>query len=126
MTGVGGDDAPPGTKPTLRVLSFYEQGSHISSACYNDDRNEVIFEEAAVHNETDTERIMQGMLLENKVATDAPLSSQTASQHAMAMIPYQLLKSLAFEPQKCRTVIGSLLTYLRNMVFTLKRNFPSP
>ena len=84
------DEAPPDTKPTLCVLSFYEQGSLIAFACYNEDENEVTFEEAAAHNGTDTERIVQGVLLENKVVADAPLSSQTASQRATANSRFEL------------------------------------
>ena len=169
----GGDEAPPDTEPALRVLSFYEQGSNIAFACYNEDLNEIVFEDAAAHNGTDTERIVQSVLLEtrpnlilvgNKVVANAPLleclttmpfgeegvaattaadvhenehgnndgqggnNGQQSQQNQMGQsgngavndsqqrdgtttsrgrpnIPYQLLKSSAFEPRQCKSVI---------------------
>ncbi|KAL7541611.1 hypothetical protein ACHAXR_013352 [Thalassiosira sp. AJA248-18] len=172
--GGGGDDAPPDTEPALRVLSFYEQGSRIAFACYSEDVNEIVFEDAVAHNGADTERIVQGVLLEtrpnlilvgNKVVANAPLleclttmplgseednvtnnhnrgqqgteegqqaqataqpestqtadASQTSSPRGVT-IPYQLLKSSAFEPRQCRSVI---LHKLR--VLTLMRQRPT-
>lgn len=169
-------DAPPDTEPALRVLSFYEQGSRIAFACYTEDENEIIFEDASAHNGTDTERVIQGVLLEtrpnlilvgNKVVANAPLleclttmplgaedengngrgqrnegtesdnnggeraqqqqesgqadnASQTESQRTT--IPYQLLKSSAFEPRQCRSVILHKLRVLTLMRRTMTEN----
>lgn len=175
----GGDEAPPDTEPALRVLSFYEQGSRIAFACYNEDTNEIIWEDSAAHNGNDTERIVQSVLLEtrpnlilvgNKVVANAPLleclttmplgsddggvatatsnnnndnqrgteqqqgqseaaadnEGETSQQQSSTTphgvtIPYQLLKSSAFEPRQCRSVI---LHKLR--VLTLMRQQQQP
>ena len=153
----GGGEAPPDTEPALRVLSFYEQGSRIAFACYNEGENEIIFEDAHAHNGMDTESIVQGVLLETKpnlilvgsrivanapllecltsmpVGVDdgngaenqtAPLQPQAAGQSETGQtdtatrttaIPYQLLKSAAFEPRACRSVILHKLRVLTLM-----------
>eukprot|EP00985_Skeletonema_marinoi_P025520 scaffold18870_cov66-Skeletonema_marinoi.AAC.1 len=154
--------APPDTEPALRVLSFFEQGSRIAFACYNEEENEIVFEDECAHSGVDTERICRSVLLatrpnlilvSNKVLTNAPLleclttmplggdggddgsntnaanaragvaasqsetvaeeqaagagTSQNTTRTAAATTtnPYQLLKSSAFEPRSCRSVI---------------------
>eukprot|EP00986_Skeletonema_menzelii_P002403 scaffold650_cov140-Skeletonema_menzelii.AAC.2 len=76
------DGAPPDTEPALRVLSFFEQGSRIAFACYNEEENEIVFEDECAHNGADTERICRSVLVatrpnlilvSNKVLTNAPL-----------------------------------------------------
>ena len=156
---VGGTDVgaapPPDTEPALRVLSFYEHGPRIAFACYAEDDNEIVFEDARAHTGEDTERIMRGVLLQtrpnlilvsNKVVANAPLleclttryhddgigdgevrgggseqvrdgAAPRAASATGGSIPYQLLKSSAFEPRQCRSVI---LNQLR--VLTLMRN----
>ena len=177
------DAAPPDTEPALRVLSFYEQGSRISFACYSEDENEIIFEDAAAHSGVDTERIVKGVLLEtrpnlilvgNKVVGNAPLlecltsmplgdsaegdggggrrtrdgnnnaaaggggnangeggegdqqvssdeqgtaqsQSGARTDASRRTIPYQLLKSSAFEPRQCRSVILNKLRVMTLM-----------
>jgi len=147
-----GNAAPPNTEPALRVLSFYEHGSHISFAFYSEDENEIVFEDATAHSGEETERIVQSVLLEtrpnlvlvgNKVVANTPLleclttmpimvdgNSSGRERHDLEQsndtapsttnIPYQLLKSSAFEPRQCRSAI---LHKLR--VLTLMRNHPS-
>jgi hypothetical protein len=152
-----GNAAAPNTEPALRVLSFYEHGSHISFAFYSEDENEIVFEDATAHSGEGTERIVQSVLLEtrpnlvlvgNKVVANTPLleclttmpimvdgdSSATNGMHQLndaarnsagtattsSSIPYQLLKSSAFEPRQCRSAI---LYKLR--VLTLMRNHSS-
>ena len=79
---VGAAAAPPDTEPALRVLSFYEHGPRIAFACYAEDDNEIVFEDARAHTGEDTERIIRGVLLQtrpnlilvsNKVVANAPL-----------------------------------------------------
>ena len=167
-------EAPPDTEPALRVLSFYEQGSKLAFACYNEDENEIVFEDTSAHNGLDTERIVQNVLLEtrpnlilvgNKVVANAPLleclttmpvvlgdsnnnndgNGDTNNQgrrrgegaendneqqqqrqqqqtedsrqrdNSSSTIPYQLLKSSAFQPQQCRSVILHKLRVLTLM-----------
>ena len=163
------NEAPPDTEPALRVLSFYEQGSRIAFACYNEEENEIVFEDECAHNGADTERIVRGVLVatrpnlilvSNKVLANAPLlecltsmplgndgrgdalnnaviadsaaqgqtetgdgregatggagNSQTNTR-TRATIPYQLLKSSAFEPRSCRGVILQKLRVLTLM-----------
>ena len=145
--GAGLDEAPPDTNAALRVLAVYEQGSSISFACYNEESNEIIFEDARSSSGIDTERIVGAVLNEtrpnlilvsNKVIANAPLleclttmpvgeegrstarrrgdgNAETKSedeqqiqqqqQPAAESIPYQLLKSSAFEPRQCKSVI---------------------
>jgi hypothetical protein len=154
-TDVGAAAAPPDTEPALRVLSFYEHGPRIAFACYAEDDNEIVFEDARAHTGEDTERIIRGVLLQtrpnlilvsNKVVANAPLleclttryhddgigdcevrgggseqvrdgAAPRAASATGGRIPYQLLKSSAFEPRQCRSVI---LNQLR--VLTLMRN----
>jgi len=152
-------EAPPDTEPALRVLSFYEQGTKISFACYNEDTNEIIFEDTTANNGNDTERVIQNVLLEtrpnlilvgNKVVANVPLldcltaipptgeggnsgnengegdagnNNQQQAGNAQQQnttttnnnIPYQLLKSSAFEPRQCRSVILHKLRVLTLM-----------
>ena len=174
----GDGAAPDDTEPALRVLSFFEQGSRIAFACYNEEDNEIVFEDECANSGADTERIVRGVLVAtrpnlilvaNKVLTNAPLleclttmplgrvdggdsntttaegtaaaagegnSSVSAEQQQGAdtsqnqnnsnnnstrteTIPYQLLKSSAFEPRSCRDAI---LQKLR--VLTLMRRGP--
>ena len=147
----------PNTEPALRVLSFYEHGSRIAFAFYSEDENEIVYEDAIANTGEETERIVQGVLLEtrpnlilvgNKVVANAPLLEclTTMPTTSMAMmenvdgitappprnssagqpvtsisIPYQLLKSSAFEPRQCRSAI---LHKLR--VLTLMRHIHHP
>ncbi|KAK1742468.1 DNA mismatch repair protein MutS family protein [Skeletonema marinoi] len=132
-------------------------GSRIAFACYNEEENEIVFEDECAHSGVDTERICRSVLLatrpnlilvSNKVLTNAPLleclttmplgsdgdndgsnttnaanaragvaasqsetvaeeqaagagTSQNTTRTAAATttIPYQLLKSSAFEPR---------------------------
>ena len=153
-------EAPPDTEPALRVLSFYEQGTKISFACYNEDTNEIIFEDTTANNGNDTERVIQNVLLEtrpnlilvgNKVVANVPLldclttmpptgeegsgdsgnengeggagnnnqqqagNAQQQNTTTINNIPYQLLKSSAFEPRQCRSVILHKLRVLTLM-----------
>ena len=161
--GIDHDDAPPDTEPALRVLSFFEQGSRIAFACYNEEANEIVFEDECAHNGADTERIVRSVLVAtrpnlilvaNKVLTNAPLleclttmplgsdhnaasagaavagTSEAAAEEPAAgastspntmrtteaTIPYQLLKSSAFEPRSCRSVILQRLRVLTLMM----------
>ena len=178
-----GAAAPDDTEPALRVLSFFEQGSRIAFACYNEEDNEIIFEDECANSGADTERIVRGVLVAtrpnlilvaNKVLTNAPLleclttmplgrvdggdigpnssntttttaegtaaagegnssvsaeqqqGTDTSSQNnsnnrntRTSTIPYQLLKSSAFEPRSCKDAI---LQKLR--VLTLMRRRP--
>ncbi|KAL7470193.1 hypothetical protein ACHAXS_013587 [Conticribra weissflogii] len=156
--------APPDTEPAMRVLAFCEHGSRIAFACYNEEDNEIVFEDAHAHNGNDTKAIIRGVLLETRpnlilvglnVVSNEPLleclttmplgidededgsgakadastcdaqdtteqeggdgnatATATATSSPLATsaerprtIPYQLLKSAAFEPRACRSVI---------------------
>ncbi|KAL7436653.1 hypothetical protein ACHAXM_005294 [Skeletonema potamos] len=170
--------APPDTEPALRVLSFFEQGSRIAFACYNEEENEIVFEDECAHNGADTERIVRGVLVAtrpnlilvaNKVLTNAPLleclttmplgsdeglranndaanvgvaaarqSEATSVEEpaagagtsgnttrTAATIPYQLLKSSAFEPRSCRSVILQKLRVLTMMRRPMTEDYTS-
>jgi DNA mismatch repair ATPase MutS len=176
------DAAPPDTEPALRVLSFFEQGSRIAFACYNEEENEIVFEDECAHNGADTERIVRGVLVatrpnlilvSNKVLTNAPLleclttmplgsgdegvgtnnaanagvataagRSDAAAEaqeptagagagtsqnntRTEATIPYQLLKSSAFEPRSCRSVILQKLRVLTLMRRPMTEDYSS-
>ena len=179
-TNNGHDDnaAPPDTEPALRVLSFFEQGSRIAFACYNEEENEIVFEDECAHSGVDTERICRSVLLatrpnlilvSNKVLTNAPLleclttmplgsdggddgsntnaanagagQSETVAEEqaagagtlqnttrtaaATATIPYHLLKSSAFEPRSCRSVILQKLRVLTLMKRPMTEDYSS-
>jgi DNA mismatch repair protein MSH5 len=173
------DAAPPDTEPALRVLSFFEQGSRIAFACYNEEENEIVFEDEYANNGADTERICRSVLVatrpnlilvSNKVLTNAPLleclttmplgsdggddgtntnaapaaagqsdntdaeqpanangagTSQSTTRTAAATIPYQLLKSSAFEPRSCRSVILQKLRVLTLMKRPMTEDYSS-
>ena len=176
------DSAPPDTEPALRVLSFFEQGSRIAFACYNEEENEIVFEDEYANNGADTERICRSVLVatrpnlilvSNKVLTNAPLleclttmplgsdgsddganistntapaatvghsdntdaeqpanangagSSQNNTRTAASTIPYQLLKSSAFEPRSCRSVILQKLRVLTLMKRPMTEDYSS-
>ena len=136
-------DAPPDTEPPLRVLSFVEQNSHIAYAAYIEESNEIIFDECTSHNGHDTECFIRGALLEchpnlivvgSKVVGNGPLldclvtmptlgeddddednDDTTTAASNKKSIPYQLLKSAAFDPRTCRTVILEKLRVLTLM-----------
>lgn len=139
-----GRAAPPDDEPPLSVLSFYESGSSISFAAYLEDTNEILFQDATAHSGHDTEHIIHGVLLEtrpnlilvgSKVLANGPLldclttmpdlgdqgviiQPQNTLENDTAVsssIPYQLLKSAAFEPRACRTIILEKLRVLTLM-----------
>ena len=145
------EEAAPDTKPPLRVLSFYEQGSRIAFAVYLEDTNEILFEDGLVNNGKDMEDIVSGVLLEtcpnlilvgSKVVSNGPLlecltrmpdlgneergqqnsnteegeiNDVSSQASAAGTIPYQLLKSAAFEPRACHAVILERLKVLSLM-----------
>lgn len=152
--------AAPNTEPALSVLSFFSTTHHLSFSCYNEDTNEIIYEDAIAHGGQETEDVIQKVLMEcrpnlilvgGKVVGNAPLldclttlpavggdqkrrgghennnnnedgdeSQATNNPSTSRTIPYQLLKSAAFEPRACKSVI---LNKLR--VITLLRRHQS-
>mmetsp|Transcript_27036 Transcript_27036/g.64161 ORF Transcript_27036/g.64161 Transcript_27036/m.64161 type:complete len:938 (+) Transcript_27036:223-3036(+) len=161
--GAGWDEAPPDTNAALRVLAVYEQGSRIAFACYNEESNEIIFEDARSSSGTDTERVVGAVLAEtqpnlilvsNRVIANAPLleclttmpvgeegrstamrrgdgnaeaksADEQQQQHTTGeSIPYQLLKSSAFEPRQCKSVILHKLRVMTLMSRAMSGHHP--
>lgn len=162
--GAGWDEAPPDTNAALRVLAVYEQGSRIAFACYNEESNEIVFEDARSSSGADTERVVGAVLAEtepslilvsNKVIANAPLleclttmpvgeegrstarrrgdgNAETNSaggqepqqQQTGESIPYQLLKSSAFEPRQCKSVILHKLRVMTLMSRAMSGHHP--
>ncbi len=117
----------------MKCMTVVEDGSNIAFACYDEQKNEIILEESPTSG-YDTESIVQSfmsatrptlVLMSSKIAANAPLlniltssppaagASHTASNNntrstsagANAAIPYQMLKSSAFDLRKCKSLI---------------------
>ena len=130
----------------MKCMTVIEEGSKIAFACYDEEKNEIIVEQSR-SNGHDTESIVQSfvaatrpnlVLISSKIAANAPLvelltrNPPPMNEHdaghmhggrghnaQQQSIPYQLLKSKAFDLKSCRNLI---LNKLRVMTL-LQRPF---
>lgn len=124
----------PPMESTMKCMTVVEEGSRIAFACYDEQQNEIILDESRT-NEHDIETIVQAflsvnrpnlILLSSKLASNTLLlnlltslpsaidtqdfrSSDSArtypGQNTHGSIPYQLLKSSAFDLKRCKSLI---------------------
>lgn len=133
------DASSPPMEPTLKCMTVVEEGTKISFACYDEEKNEIIIEQNRINGQ-DTERAVQAfiaatrpnlVLISSKIAANAPLvelltqnpplgdqDPNVHPQQQQPSIPYQLLKSKAFDLKSCKQLI---LNKLRVMTL-LKRS----
>jgi len=134
----------PVMESTMKCITVVEEGSRIAFACYDERQNEIILEESQT-NDHDIEVVVQSFLSTiqpNLVLTSAKLASNgqlldiltrlpvtennQSQQHQgnvntrsdaipNSKIPYQLLKSSAFDLRNCKTLILNKLRVMSLM-----------
>lgn len=125
-------NGPAGSVPpmesTIKCMTVVEEGSRIAFACYDEQQNEIILDESQT-NDHDIEMIVQSflsatrptlILISAKLASNALLLDLITNLPSMDdnppqdprqnlrptnSIPYQLLKSSAFDLRHCKSLI---------------------
>ena len=118
----------PPMESTMKCMTVVEEGSRIAFACYDEQQNEIILEESQTNNH-DIETVVQSflsatrptlVLISAKLASNALLLDLITNVPSMDnnspqdprqslrpsnSIPYQLLKSSAFDLRHCKSLI---------------------
>ncbi len=132
MSDTNLENVSPPMEPTMKCMTVVQEGARIAFACYDEEQNEIILEVSPT-SEFDTESVVQSfmsatrptlILISAKVAANPALldlltsnrpsiersNSQqnyqpSGSNAANSTIPYQLLKSSAFDLRHCKSLI---------------------
>ncbi len=133
---------------TIKCMTVVEEGSRIAFACYNEQNNQILLEESQT-NEHDVEVVVQSflttaqpnlILISAKLASNGPLldiltnlpsvennnhSQDPNSSDRSNKIPYQLLKSSAFDLRHCKSIILNKLRVMSLLHHRLRSRNPN-